>query len=108
VIPLWWHHPHSFTGNIYRPLFPNKSPNHYLFIGRITSLFIVAGGVSFAFLASGSCQRIGIFWKISPMMGIVFWLGLFWRRTTVSGACAATFLLFHVVANHTIRVSLHL
>lgn len=35
-----------------------------------------------------------IFWKITPMMGIVFWLGLFWRRTTVSGAWAATITAF--------------
>ena len=83
-----------FTGNIYRPLFPNKSPNHYLFIGRITSLFIVAGGVSFAFWLPGVVKGLEIFWKISPMMGIVFWLGLFWRRTTVSGAWAATFSAF--------------
>ncbi len=83
-----------FTGNIYRPLFPNKSPNHYLFIGRITSLFIVAGGVSFAFWIPGVVKGLEIFWKISPMMGIVFWLGLFWRRTTVSGAWAATFSAF--------------
>jgi Na+/proline symporter len=61
-----------FTGNIYRPLFPNKSPNHYLFIGRITSLFIVAGGVSFAFWLPGVVKGLEIFWKISPMMGIVF------------------------------------
>ncbi|HUU09978.1 MAG TPA: sodium:solute symporter family protein, partial [Phycisphaerae bacterium] len=30
------------------------------------------------------------FWKISAMMGVAFWLGLFWRRTTVAGAWAAT------------------
>jgi len=31
-----------------------------------------------------------IFWMIPPMMGIAFWLGLFWRRTTTAGAWAAT------------------
>jgi Na+/proline symporter len=35
-----------------------------------------------------------LFWKISPMMGIAFWLGLFWRRTTVAGAWAATLTAF--------------
>ena len=30
------------------------------------------------------------------MMGIVFWLGLFWRRTTVAGAWAGTLTAFAV------------
>jgi len=37
-----------------------------------------------------------IFWKISAMMGIAFWLGLFWRRTTVAGAWASTLTAFGV------------
>jgi Na+/proline symporter len=83
-----------FTENIYRPLMSKKSSNHYLMVGRITSLFIVAGGVSFAFWLPGVVKGLEIFWKISPMMGIVFWLGLFWRRTTVAAAWAATFSAF--------------
>ena len=35
-------------------------------------------------------QGLEIFWKITAMMGISFWLGLFWRRTTVAGAWAAS------------------
>jgi hypothetical protein len=31
-----------------------------------------------------------IWLKIAPMMGIVFWIGLVWRRMTVAGAWAAT------------------
>ncbi|MBC8346586.1 MAG: sodium:solute symporter family protein [Candidatus Marinimicrobia bacterium] len=83
-----------FTENIYRPLMSKKSSNHYLMVGRITALFIVAGGVSFAFWLPGVVKGLEIFWKISPMMGIVFWLGLFWRRTTVTAAWAATFSAF--------------
>jgi|TARA_B100000315_G_scaffold187490_1_gene177089 Na+/proline symporter len=83
-----------FTENIYRPLMPKKSSKHYIQIGRIASLIIVAGGVSFAFWLPGVVKGLEIFWKISPMMGIVFWLGLFWRRATVAGAWAATFSAF--------------
>jgi len=83
-----------FTENIYRPLMNKKSSNHYLMVGRITSLFIVAGGVAFAFWLPGVVKGLEIFWKISPMMGIVFWLGLFWRRMTVTAAWAATFSAF--------------
>jgi hypothetical protein len=31
-----------------------------------------------------------MFWKIAPMLGIAFWLGLFWRRSTSAGAWAST------------------
>ena len=39
----------------------------------------------------GVVKGLEIFWMICPMMGITFWLGLFWRRTTVAGAWASCF-----------------
>ncbi|MGB0606580.1 MAG: sodium:solute symporter family protein [Candidatus Latescibacterota bacterium] len=79
-----------FTENVYRPLKPGRSASHYLAVGRVTSLVVVAGGVFFAFWLSGVVEGLEIFWKISPMMGIAFWLGLFWRRATTAGAWAST------------------
>src|SRR5690606_3115348 len=38
------------------------------------------------------------FFVIQAMMGAPFWLGLFWRRTTVAGAWAGTLIAFLVVA----------
>ncbi|MEQ9438956.1 MAG: sodium:solute symporter family protein [Cyclobacteriaceae bacterium] len=85
-----------FTENIYKPLQAGRKQNHYIMVGRIASLCIVAGGVIFAFWLPGVVKGLEIFWKISPMMGIAFWLGLFWRRTTVKGAWAATLAGFFV------------
>ena len=79
-----------FTENVYKPLKPDREPGHYLTVGRVTSLAVVAGGVMFAFWLPGVVKGLEIFWKISPMMGIAFWLGLFWRRATVAGAWAST------------------
>lgn len=79
-----------FTENLYKPLVPYRGQKHYLVVGRITSLVIVAGGLTSAYLLEGVIQGIEIFWKIAPMMGIAFWLGLFWRRTTTVGAWAST------------------
>jgi Na+/proline symporter len=78
------------TENLYKPLVPNKAPKHYLNVGRGAALLIVAGGLSAAYWLEGVVQGIEIFWKISPMMGIAFWLGLFWRRATLAGAWAST------------------
>ncbi|MBC8215641.1 MAG: sodium:solute symporter family protein [Candidatus Marinimicrobia bacterium] len=83
-----------FTENIYKPLQKNKTEKHYLKVGRIISLFIVLGGVSFAYWLPGVIKGLEIFWKIPPMMGLVFWLGLFWRRTTATGAWATTLVAF--------------
>ncbi len=83
-----------FTENIYKRLTPDRTQKHYIMVGRIASVIVVAGGVSFAYWLPGVVKGLEIFWKISPMMGIVFWLGLFWRRTTVAGAWAATLTAF--------------
>jgi Na+/proline symporter len=79
-----------FTENIYRPLVTSRGQGHYVTVGRIASVIVVSGGVVFAFWLPGVVAGLEIFWKISAMMGIAFWLGLFWRRTTVAGAWAST------------------
>jgi Na+/proline symporter len=85
-----------FTENVYKRLVRNRGSGHYVTVGRITAVVIVAGGVGFAFWLPSVVKGLEIFWMISPMMGIVFWLGLFWRRTTVAGAWAATLTAFSI------------
>jgi Na+/proline symporter len=86
-----------FTENIYRPLKPGRSDGHYIMIGRLAAIMVVSGGVVFAFWLPGVVKGLEIFWKISAMMGIAFWLGLFWRRMTVAGAWAGTLTAFGVL-----------
>jgi Na+/proline symporter len=86
-----------FTENIYRPLRPNQAAGHYVTVGRIAAVAVVGSGVFCAYNLSGVVSGLEVFWKISAMMGIAFWLGLFWRRTTVAGAWAATLVAFAVM-----------
>ena len=79
-----------FTENIYKPLAQDRSAKHYVRVARIAALVVVTGGVVFAFRLRNVVEGLETFWKISPMMGLAFWLGLFWRRTTPAGAWAAT------------------
>jgi len=79
-----------FTQNIYKPMFKYRSEDHYLRTGRIVSIIIVIGGVLFAYQLPGVVKGLEIFWKIGPMLGIGFWLGLFWRGMTPVGVWAAT------------------
>lgn len=86
-----------FTENIYRPWMPGRTQQHYITVGRIAAVGVVSGGVVFAFWLPGVVAGLEIFWKISAMMGLAFWLGLFWRRTTVAGAWATTLISFAVL-----------
>jgi Na+/proline symporter len=79
-----------FTENLYKPLVAGRSERHYVTVGRIATVAIVAGGVVFAYRLPNVVEGLEIFWRIAPMMGIAFWLGLFWRRATPAGAWAAT------------------
>lgn len=83
-----------FTENIYKPLVPDQSERHYLTVARLSSLGIVLAGVVFAYRLEGVVEGLEIFWKIAPMLGIAFWLGLFWRRMTVAGAWCSTLSAF--------------
>lgn len=70
-----------FTRNIYKPYFAkDKKESHYLFVGRISSLFVVAGGLSFAFFLPGVIKALELFWQLPALIGIPFWMGIFWRR----------------------------
>ena len=85
-----------FTKNIYKPAVPNKSDRHYVWVGRVTSVLVVAGGMAFAYWVPNVVKALKIWMSIAPMMGIAFWLGLLWRRTTVAGAWAAALVGFGV------------
>jgi len=85
-----------FTKNIYKPLFPEKSQSHYVWVGRGVATLVVAGGVAFAYWVPNVVKALEIWFMIAPMMGLVFWIGLLWRRMTVAGAWATTLTGFAV------------
>ena len=77
------------TENFYKPLIRGQSQKHYMLVARIASLCVVAGGVILAYHIPTVKDGIELFWKVSAMMGLAFWLGLFWRRATAAGAWAS-------------------
>ena len=85
-----------FTENVYKPLFAEKTQRHYLWVGRGVATLLVAGGVAFAFWVPNVVKALEIWLMIAPMMGLVFWIGLLWRRMTVAGAWATTLTGFAV------------
>ena len=79
-----------FTENLYRPLRSERSEKHYLWVGRLVAVLIVACGVWAAFSMPSVVSGLKTWLKIAPMLGVAFWLGLFWRRFNVAGAWATT------------------
>lgn len=79
-----------FTENVYKKARPGRSKAHYLQVARIVSVGVVILGVLYAYWLDGVIQGLEILWKIAPMMGIPFWLGLFWQRTTPAAAWTST------------------
>lgn len=79
-----------FTENFYKPLVAGKSERHYVWVGRIASAAMVAGGLLFAYKVENVVRGIEILWCIIPAAGMVFWIGLIWRGATTAGAWAGS------------------
>ncbi len=87
-----------FTQNFYRRwIAPERDERHYVAVGRIAALGIVAAGVGFALSVKDVPSGLIWFLKLQALMGAAFWLGLFWRGATVAGAWAATLAGFAVL-----------
>jgi len=80
------------TESLYRPLFSGRSERHYLRVARISGLSVVIASIGYAFWLSGVVQGLEILWKINAIMAPAFWLGIFWRGATTTGAWVATLL----------------
>ncbi len=78
-----------FTENIYKKVAKGKSQKHYLLVARIASVVTVGFALVFAYKISGVVKGLEFFWKTGLLLGIAFWLGLFWKRATTAGAWAS-------------------
>jgi len=86
-----------FTENIYRPFIaPHRSGAHYLWMGRVYAVVLVAASVGYAVFLDSVVTGLETFWVVQALMGIPFWIGIFWRRATPAGAWASTLAAFFV------------
>ncbi len=83
-----------FTRNVYLSYInPNANDKQLLRVGRIISLFIVSGGIVFAFTFPSVVQGLIEVWKIAAYLGLAFWFGVIWRRTNRYGAWASALIM---------------
>lgn len=83
-----------FTMDIYRPVRHDKDENHYVNIGRLATVTSLVVAVCVAQPLIGQSEQAfqyiqeftGLF---SPGITVIFLMGMFWKRTTSTGALAA-------------------
>jgi SSS family solute:Na+ symporter len=83
-----------FTMDVYRPMQPQASPQHLVVVGRITAVVALLIAIVSARPLLGSFDQAfqyiqeftGFF---TPGICVIFLLGMFWERTTATGALVA-------------------
>ena len=84
-----------FTMNLYRPLRPQSTDRHLVWVGRLTTAFIITGGVLLSLLFHSVIELLKYIWTLPVIFGASFWLAFLWRRVTLAAAwCAVIFSLF--------------
>ena len=74
-----------FTRNLYQHVRPGQGERHYLQVGRVVGVFVVAGGVVAAFLFPDIFENLKLVWDLPAFWGASFWLGMLWRRANSKG-----------------------
>jgi solute:Na+ symporter, SSS family len=86
--------------NVYQPLLPNKSENHYVWAGRALGALFLIGGAIIATQFESILEILKFVWEFFVIFAAAFWLGLKWRRANRQGAWASiliTLVLFYVL-----------
>lgn len=71
-----------FIRNIYKPLVPGKTEDHYLVIGRIIIGLTLLGGIGVALLVDDLLELFKYIISLPAIFGAAIWLGFYWRRLT--------------------------
>ncbi len=69
------------TRNLYKPLVPGKSENHYVTVGRVFGASIVVIAAFIVMQSDDLFDQLKIFWEWGVVFSAGFWMGILWRRT---------------------------
>ena len=78
-----------FTRNLLRVFRQTENTRLELRVSRIFSVVFVSVGIGMAFSFDDVPSAIRFMWNLVPLIGISFWLGLWWRRANRYGAWAS-------------------
>lgn len=93
-----------FTENIYKKhIARGRSERHYVWVGRIAGLSIVAGALVLQATFTDVIHAMKVIIMTPAAIGISMWFGIFWRRWNTSAVWAATIaaaIAWFVVSYH--------
>ncbi len=87
-----------FIKNIYKPLAPDKSEAHYMFIGRIIIGLTLLGGIGVALLVDDLLELFKYIISLPAIFGASIWLGFYWRRLTKWAVIIQVFICLAIYA----------
>lgn len=91
-----------FIHQIYKPLAPNKSEQHYIFVSRIVIFCVITGGIGMALYVKNLLELFKYFISMPAIFGAAIWLGFMWRRlskTAVAIQIVVSFLIIVIIPN---------
>ncbi|MBN1788404.1 MAG: sodium:solute symporter family protein [Sedimentisphaerales bacterium] len=74
------------THNLYAPLLPGKSQNHYIWAGRFFGAAVLLLSTWIALQFDTILQILKFIWELNVMLAPAYWLGIKWRRANKIGA----------------------
>lgn len=86
------------VNQLYKPLFPNRSEEHYILAGRIAIIAVIYGGVLMALAVSNLLELFKYAITAPAIFGAAIWLGFLWRRVSKAAVIAQIFASLLVVA----------
>ncbi len=78
-----------FTKNLYQPLFPNQRERHYVLVGRMVSVAMIAGAIVLSLYFNNVLSLIKYIWQLPIIYGAVFWLSILWKKCSKAAALTA-------------------
>ncbi|UCD75542.1 MAG: sodium:solute symporter family protein [Phycisphaerales bacterium] len=87
-----------FIRNLYQPLRPGLSDRHYILIGRLVIVFILATGVISALWVDNLLELFKYFISLPAVFGAAIWMAFVWRRLTKWAVITQVVLCFTVYA----------
>lgn len=88
-----------FTEGIYRPYVGrNRSPGHYLWVGRTASVAVVIAAIVLQTTFTDIIDALKFIIKTTAPIGISFWVGIVWRGWTPAAVWASSITSYAVWA----------
>ncbi len=91
-----------FVNQVYRPLRPARSEQHYIFVSRIMVAVMIFGGIGMALYVSNLLELFKYFISIPAIFGAPIWLAFMWRRLTRTAVIVqiiVSFMIMVVIPN---------